>query len=209
MPEVLSRDARIRYDDEGRGEPALLFLPGWCTRRAGLRADRFPDEGSPPGDLDGPARARRVRAGERRLHQRYPRGGCAGARQATGARRIVPVALSQAGWFAVELRRRLGAQSGWPVLLDWIVLFSFPRRVSGVAEGISPRRGRGVATAVPYCWLEGVRLGGGHPLRPPGHGLVRPGVCGIARLGKSPTPMRKRARGRRIPFARSPRSRPP
>jgi pimeloyl-ACP methyl ester carboxylesterase len=34
MPEVLSHQARIRFDDVGRGEPALLLLPGWCCSRA-------------------------------------------------------------------------------------------------------------------------------------------------------------------------------
>lgn len=33
MPEVLSHGMRISYDDHGRGEPALLCLPGWCGSR--------------------------------------------------------------------------------------------------------------------------------------------------------------------------------
>jgi hypothetical protein len=30
MPEATSHETRISYDDAGRGEPALLLMPGWC-----------------------------------------------------------------------------------------------------------------------------------------------------------------------------------
>ncbi|WP_425355173.1 alpha/beta fold hydrolase [Pelomicrobium methylotrophicum] len=33
MPEALSDGIRISFDDHGRGEPALLFMPGWCGSR--------------------------------------------------------------------------------------------------------------------------------------------------------------------------------
>ncbi|GIW52792.1 MAG: hypothetical protein KatS3mg081_2147 [Gemmatimonadales bacterium] len=33
MPEVQSQGIRISYDDQGQGEPALLFMPGWCGSR--------------------------------------------------------------------------------------------------------------------------------------------------------------------------------
>lgn len=33
MPEVQSYGIRIRYDDHGQGEPALLFMPRWCGSR--------------------------------------------------------------------------------------------------------------------------------------------------------------------------------
>ena len=41
---------------------------------------------------------------------------------ASGADRIVPVALAHAGWVAIELRRRLGKKIPAIVLVDWIVL---------------------------------------------------------------------------------------
>lgn len=34
MPEVKSHGTLISYDDQGRGEPALLFMPGWCGSRS-------------------------------------------------------------------------------------------------------------------------------------------------------------------------------
>ncbi len=33
MPEVNSRGTTITFDDKGSGEPALLFMPGWCGNR--------------------------------------------------------------------------------------------------------------------------------------------------------------------------------
>ncbi len=34
MAETRSDGVRISYDNTGRGEPTLLFLPGWCGSRA-------------------------------------------------------------------------------------------------------------------------------------------------------------------------------
>jgi pimeloyl-ACP methyl ester carboxylesterase len=42
------------------------------------------------------------------------------------AQRILPVALSDAGWIAIELRQRLGARIPKLVLLDWIILDAPP-----------------------------------------------------------------------------------
>jgi len=33
MPRANSNGIQIAYDDFGRGEPTLLFLPGWCANR--------------------------------------------------------------------------------------------------------------------------------------------------------------------------------
>ena len=33
MPRAISSGNAIAYDDVGTGEPALLFLPGWCANR--------------------------------------------------------------------------------------------------------------------------------------------------------------------------------
>ncbi|CAM3209842.1 alpha/beta fold hydrolase [Rhodothermus bifroesti] len=49
MPDVPSHGIRIRYDDQGQGEPALLFLPGWCASRRVFAelAALFPPDGLP------------------------------------------------------------------------------------------------------------------------------------------------------------------
>jgi pimeloyl-ACP methyl ester carboxylesterase len=113
---------RIHYDDKGRGEPALLLLPGWCMSRAVY--DRLAPVLS---------RWRRVLTLDWRGHGESDRplaefGGAAltaDARavvEASGAQSVVPVALGDAGWVALELRRLLGPRVPALVLLDWLVL---------------------------------------------------------------------------------------
>src|SRR5581483_7236488 len=97
-------------DDLGRGEPALLCLNGWCDTRtqfarlAPLLAAR-----------------RRVLALDWRGHgeSERPAGDfgmdalvddALAVISASGAQRVVPVAVSHSGWVAIELRRRLGAR---------------------------------------------------------------------------------------------------
>jgi pimeloyl-ACP methyl ester carboxylesterase len=113
---------RIHYDDRGRGEPALLLLPGWCTSRAVY--DRLVPvlsrwrrvltlDWRGHGDSDPP----RAEFGNAAL--------TADARAvvaASGAESVVPVALGDAGWVALELRRLLGPRVPALVLLDWLVL---------------------------------------------------------------------------------------
>src|SRR5713101_2970013 len=98
MAEVLSSGTRISYDDYGRGEPALLFMPGWCasrlafTRLASLCCERHRTlaldwrghggSGSPSEDFGSQALA------EDALK----------VIEASGAHNVVPVATAHAGW---------------------------------------------------------------------------------------------------------------
>ncbi|WP_044198243.1 alpha/beta fold hydrolase [Hyalangium minutum] len=155
MPEVRSRGARIRYDDGGQGEPALLFLPGWCSRRAVF------------GPVTSRMRARhRVLSMDLRGHGESEQGDgdftsdtvvddALVLVQASGARQVVPVALSHAGWFAVELRRRLGERVPGLVLLDWLVLEP-PRAFLEALKGIQSSAWKGSRDEFFRMWLEGV-----------------------------------------------------
>lgn len=127
------------YDDRGTGEPALLLLPGWC-------GDRSVFDGL----------ARRL-SGSRRTLVTDLRGHGALRSQddftstdvvddlvallaERDVERVVPVALSHAGWLAVELRRRLGAERvPGLVLMDWMVLGTPP----GFAEALAGLQGPG------------------------------------------------------------------
>ncbi|WP_257461893.1 alpha/beta fold hydrolase [Archangium lipolyticum] len=122
MAETRKGGARIHYDDLGQGEPALLFIPGWCTSRAVFRELVPPcsalhralvvdlpghGESDAPGpDFDNATVVEHLRA----------------VIDASGARRVIPVALSHGGWWALELRRQLGPRVPALVLLDWLVL---------------------------------------------------------------------------------------
>jgi pimeloyl-ACP methyl ester carboxylesterase len=113
----------MAYGEAGTGEPAVLFVPGWCgdrtvfdglTERVGAR--------------------RHTIAMDLRQHGDSARTGAdfgtaevvddaVSLLDAAGVERVVPVGLSHAGWAAIELRRRLGPERvPGIVLLDWMVL---------------------------------------------------------------------------------------
>ncbi|AEI68801.1 alpha/beta fold hydrolase [Corallococcus macrosporus] len=157
MPEVHTRGgARIRYDDVGQGEPALLFLPGWCTTRASFqkllpRCSAF----------------RRVLSVDLRGHGESEGGGSdfdsttvledlLALVEASGARHIVPVAMSHAGWWALDLRRALGpTRVPRMVLLDWIATEPTPTFLHAV-RGLQTERWSEVRDTLLQGWLKGL-----------------------------------------------------
>ena len=157
MAQVTSTEVPIVYDDLGQGDPALLFLPGWCANRTVFQ------------DL-APRCARRHRA----LVLDWRGHGESSSPQAdfgkdelvedalsvihaSGARRIVPVALSHAGWVAIELRQRLGARVEKLVMLDWIIMMQPPREFFEGLEGMQSReRWRETVERIFSVWLSDV-----------------------------------------------------
>ncbi len=157
MAQVTSSEVPIVYDDLEQGEPALLLLPGWCTnrtvfknlaplcarRRRTLALDwRGHGESGPPiadfGNDDLVEDALKVVS-------------------ASGARRIVPVAFSHAGWVAIELHRRLGTRVEKLVLLDWIIMMQPPREFFEGLDGMqSPQRWRETVERIFSVWLSDV-----------------------------------------------------
>ena len=122
MPTTISQGIRIQFNDLSRGSPALLCLPGWCENKTAF-ARLVPSC----------ARAHRVIALDWRGHgksayssvdfglQELVEDALAVIR-ATSVGTVIPVAVSHAGWVALELRRRLGERVPRIVLLDWILL---------------------------------------------------------------------------------------
>src|SRR5262245_42218323 len=113
---------QISYDDLGHGEPALLFLHGWCANRTVFRPL-----------VERCSTHRRTLALDFRGHGRsaVPTSDfgfdglvedALAVIEASGAEHIVPVALAHAGWAAIELRRRLRARIPKLVLLEWLIL---------------------------------------------------------------------------------------
>ena len=114
---------RVAHGEVGTGEPALLFVPGWCGDRTAF-----------DGLLARAAAGRRAIAMDLPEHGESPRTGAdfgtadvvaeaVALLDRLGVDRVVPVGLSHAGWAAIELRRRLGAERvPGLVLLDWMVL---------------------------------------------------------------------------------------
>lgn len=158
MPEVMSDGVRISYDDQGQGEAALLFLPGWCGSRQVFEplAARC-------------ATQRRTLVIDWRGHgQSAPVAGDFGAAElladalaviaASGAQRIVPVALSHAGWIAIELRRQLGECIPALVLLDWIVLDAPPPFLDALQGLQQPGHWQAMREQLFSMWLHGLDI---------------------------------------------------
>jgi pimeloyl-ACP methyl ester carboxylesterase len=149
--------AATGYDDLGRGEPTLLLLPGWCGDRTLYDAVR------------GPLGAhRRVICTDLR-----GQGGYADQRDdfdastqvddlarladELGLEQVVPVAAAHAGWLAIELRRRLGADRvPGIVLVDWMVLGTPPGFVDALAGLQDEHAWQDVRAALFAMWTDGV-----------------------------------------------------
>ncbi len=131
------------YDDVGHGEPALLMVPGWCGDRwvfdplaerlsphRRTLVTELPGHGGPESSVTPDFATADVVDDLVSLLER------------TAVRRVVPVALSHAGWAALELRRRLGPDRvPGLVLLDWMVLGTPP----GFADALGGLQGPGWA----------------------------------------------------------------
>ncbi len=158
QPEVQSHGIRIRYDDHGRGEPALLFMPGWCGSR------RVFDELARCC-----AQWRRTLAIDWRGHGESARpasdfgagdlaNDALAVIEASQAGLVVPVALSHAGWVAIELRRRLGPRIPKLVLLDWIVLEAPPPFLRALQSLQDPAQWRQTREQLFSMWLQGLDI---------------------------------------------------
>jgi pimeloyl-ACP methyl ester carboxylesterase len=149
---------RISYDDRGRGEPALLFMPGWCgsrrvfdqlatrcaTRRRILALDwRGHGQSEAPGDDFGAS----ALADD-----------ALSVIEASGAERVVPVALSHAGWVAIDLRRRLGSRVSKLVLLDWIILDAPPPFLDALQSLQDEARWQQTRDHLFSMWIHGLEI---------------------------------------------------
>ena len=122
MADAWAGDVRIGYEDRGSGEPALLFLTGWCSslerwqRVAELAAARrrvvsfdWRGHGSSDTDPNDFGVAEQVED-------------ALAVVEAAGLDTFVPCAASHSGWVAIELRRRLGDRVPALVHADWMLV---------------------------------------------------------------------------------------
>jgi len=146
----------IAYDDLGRGEPALLFLTGWCADRScftplmhwlenhrrvlSLDWRGHGDSGAPSGDF---GMAQLV-------------ADALAVIRSSGAEQVIPVAQAHGGWVALELRRRLGARIPKMVLVEWLLLGATPPLEEALRGMQSREKWRGTVEAVFERWLQGV-----------------------------------------------------
>lgn len=155
MARVQSSGVGIEYDDLGTGEVALIGLPGWCIPRTIFRPL-----------VDALAGRIRALAIDWRGH-----GNSDSARgdftsdvlvddaiaviEASGARRVIPVAQAHASWLALELRRRLGTRIPRIVCLSWLLLDPPPMFRAALGMLQDPARWEAARDALRATWLTG------------------------------------------------------
>ncbi|MEM2897677.1 MAG: alpha/beta hydrolase [Nitrososphaerota archaeon] len=156
MPKVTSEGVEIVYDEMGSGEPALLFMPGWCSNRTVFQQlaplcsvhrrtlvldwRGHGESGKPKGDFG---------IGELVSD-------ALAVIKASGSKQVIPVALAHSGWVAIELRRRLGKQIPKLVLIDWIVLEA-PQPFLEALKGMQDSdKWRQTVEQIFSLWLQGV-----------------------------------------------------
>jgi pimeloyl-ACP methyl ester carboxylesterase len=157
MMETISQGVRISYDQMGHGEPALLMMPGWCANRTTMFSQLMAHT----------SKRRATLALDWRGHgaSAAPSGdfGAADLVQdalaviaASGARHIIPVATSHAGWIALELRRQLGERIPQLVLLDWIILEAPLPFIGTLTAFQNPQQWEPAREQLFAMWLAGV-----------------------------------------------------
>jgi pimeloyl-ACP methyl ester carboxylesterase len=131
---------RIAYDSVGQGDPAFLFLPGWCVNRSFFGPV-----------LEPASRHRRALSLDWRGHGGSERpaddyttedlvSDALHVIDEAGINRVIPVGQAHAGWMALELRRRLGPERvPGLVLMSWMVLGPPP----GFEDALAGLRDRG------------------------------------------------------------------
>jgi pimeloyl-ACP methyl ester carboxylesterase len=150
------------FEDVGTGEPALLLIPGWCGDRsvfAGLAARLGARRRTLTTDL----------RGHGALRTELDDFGSADVvddlvelLDTQGVGRVVPVALSHAGWLAIELRRRLGpSRVPGIVMIDWMVLGTPPGFGDALA-GLQGPAWQEVRGALFEMWTSGLDLAALH-----------------------------------------------
>ena len=147
---------RIAFDDIGRGDTALLFMPGWCANRTVFRPL-----------LHSVGKKTRAIALDWRGHGESASvedefgsaelvADALSVIDTAGVERVIPVALAHSGWIAFDLARRLGERVPRIVLLDWIVTPAPPPFLNALAGMQDPAAWRNVVDGVFDMWLAGI-----------------------------------------------------
>ena len=145
----------VSYDDAGRGEPALVYLTGWCSTRASYAtmvghtarhyrsiAIDWRGHGTSPasdGDFGSPEMTDDVLA----------------VLNACGVDQFVPVANAHAGWVARDLAERVPDRVAGVALIGWLVLGAPPPFTAGLAALADPATTRATASGLTESWLDG------------------------------------------------------
>jgi pimeloyl-ACP methyl ester carboxylesterase len=138
VPTAYCRDLRIQFNDLSRGSPAFLCLPGWCENKSAFgRITHALGRNQRVIALDWRGHGKSASPGAEFGHAELVDDALSVIR-ASSVGTVIPVAISHAGWVALELRRRLAERVPRIVLLDWIV-GPPPPEFLGVLAGLQDR----------------------------------------------------------------------
>ena len=158
MTATTTTAAPLAVTDTGTGGPALLLVPGWCGDRTvfdpllasagqhrrvvSVDLPAHGDSATPDGDFTSSDVVDALVA----------------TVDALGIDAVVPVGLSHAGWAAIDLRRRLGADRvPGVVLLDWMVLGT-PPGFADALGGLQSPAWADVRGGLMSMWLDGLDI---------------------------------------------------
>lgn len=156
MPEVMSQARRVSYVDQGQDEPALLFLPGWCGSRGvfdQVAATSSTSRRTLSLDWGGHGQSE-MPLGDFGANDLVK--DALSVIESSEATSIVPVALSHAGWVAIELRRRLGSRISHLVVLDWLILEAPPPFLAVLESLQDPSHWHQTREQLFDMWLQGM-----------------------------------------------------
>lgn len=152
---MLIGKSKLAFDDMGRGEPALLLLPGWCADR-GIFA--------PLTKLL--SKKRRVINADLLGHNESARPeGNFGSEDvicevsklidSLGINEFITVSVAHAGWIAVELRRRSIHRLSKMIFLDWIIIEPPPIFFETLEKMQQPEQWQSARDALFAAWSLG------------------------------------------------------
>ncbi len=161
-----STTSPLAHSDNGVAAdlPALLHVPGWCGDRDVFDAllSRNPGRRAVSVDLPGHGDSADPVTGGGDFGYAEVLDALVATIDHLGLDRVVPVALSHAGWAAIDLRERLGADRvPGVVLLDWMVLGT-PPGFADALSGLQSPAWSDVRAGLFGMWTSGLDVPGLH-----------------------------------------------
>lgn len=155
MTHTTATQLPVSFDDAGRGDPALVYLSGWCSSRAPYaRMAELTARHNRTVVIDWRGHGTSA-AASRDFGYPDMTDDVAAVLDACGIGRFVPVANAHAGWVALDLARRFPGRVAGIVLIDWLILGAPPEFTAGLTAMANPATTRLAVDSLTGSWLAG------------------------------------------------------